>query len=162
MLNNVSLVGRLTKDPELIVVNEKSVVNFTLAVNRNYKDSSGETPADFIQCQAWDRPANFIGSYVKKGNLVSIVGSINTRTYEKDGSTRYVTEVNVSSVQQLERKSDSQVYKTAGEVKIAWTAEWDKRSPGLSADLKENLRKELEQKYQSIINKLESKKDLPF
>ena len=162
MLNVVALNGRLTKDPEVKVVAEKSVVNFTLAVNRNYKNKEGVVEADFIQCQAWDKPAEFIGSYVKKGNLVSIVGSIHTRTYEKDTVRHYVTEINVNSVQQLEKKKDSQSFASALDVKTAWTAEWDKRSPGLDVATKENLKKELVQKYQPIIDQLDKKNDMPF
>ena len=162
MLNVVALNGRLTKDPVIKIVGEKSVVNFTLAVNRNYKNKAGEVEADFIQCQAWDRPADFIGSYVKKGNLVSVVGSIGTRTYDKDDVRHYVTEINVSSVQQLERKAESQSYANGVDVKTAWTAEWDKRSPGLDSQGKDNLKKELAQKYQPIIDRLDKNNDVPF
>jgi single-strand DNA-binding protein len=161
MLNVVALNGRLTKDPEVKVVTEKSVVNFTLAVNRNYKNKDGEVEADFIQCQAWDKPAEFIGSYVKKGNLVSIAGSIHTRTYEKDAVRHYVTEINVNSVQQLEKKKDTEdaPLKTVSQLKEEQKAEWDKRSPGLDAQAKDNLKKELTQKYQPQIDALE---DNPF
>ena len=106
MLNNVSLVGRLTKDPETKVIgNGTAVCNFTLAVNRNFKNQAGEVEADFIQCQAWKTQAEFVGAYIKKGNLVSLTGSIATRNYEKDGITRYVTERNVNSIQSLEKKA---------------------------------------------------------
>jgi len=164
MLNNVSLVGRLTKDPEVKVIGQGTAVcNFTLAVNRNFKNDAGEVEADFIQCQAWKGQAEFIGSYLKKGNLISLTGSINTRTYEKDGITRYITEVNVNNVQSLEsKKSDTPQLNTVGEVKAAWTAEWDQRSVGLDAASKENLKKELAAKYQPQIDKLEQKTDLPF
>jgi len=162
MLNVVALNGRLTKDPVIKIVGEKSVVNFTLAVNRNYKND-GEVLADFIQCQAWGKPAEFIGSYVKKGNLVSVVGSIGTRNYDNDKGDRiYITEINVSSVQQLERKAESQSYANGVDVKTAWTAEWDKRSPGLDSQGKDNLKKELAQKYQPIIDRLDAKNDVPF
>lgn len=162
MLNVVCLNGRLTKDPEVKVVNGKSVVNFTLAVNRNYKNKDNEVEADFLLCQAWDKPAEFIGSYVKKGNLVSVLGSIHTRSYEKDSIMHYVTEINVSSVQQLEKKESTipTGKMTEPEIKSLWTAEWDKRSPGLSPDAKENLKKELAAKYQPMIDALGN--DMPF
>ena len=164
MLNNVSLVGRLTKDPEVKPVGENQVCNFTLAVNRDYKNKDGEIEADFIQCTAWGTPAKFIGSYVSKGQLVSVTGRIQSRTYEKDGITRYITEVNVNSVQSLEKAKQkvSEVlgtYHKVEEVQEAWTAEWDQRSPGLDPAAKENLKKELAAKYQPEIDRIS---DLPF
>ena len=163
MLNNVSLVGRLTKDPESKVIGQGTAVcNFTIAVNRNFKNQDGEVYADFIMCQAWKGQAEFIGSYIKKGNLVSLTGSIATRNYEKDGNRVYITEVNVNSIQSLEKKGDqvSTDFKTVGEVKVAWNDEWNKRGVGLTGDAKENLRKELAAKYQPLEDKL--KADLPF
>lgn len=165
MLNNVSLVGRLTKDPEVKVIGAGTAVcNFTLAVNRNYKDESGETQADFIQCQAWKKTAEFIGSYVKKGNLVSITGAINTRTYEKDGVTHYVTEVNVNQVNSLEKRQEKELdtMVTVEELKAAWTGEFNKRSVGLDSASKANLKKELTQKYQPQIDKIEESLKMPF
>ena len=162
MLNVVALNGRLTKDPEVKIVGEKSVVNFTIAVNRNYKAKSGEVEADFIMCQAWDKPAQFIGSYIKKGNLVSIVGNIQTRSYEKDDHRVYVTEVNVSQINSLEKKSDTASYATIEDVKAAWNDEWAIKSPGLDAATKDNLKKQLASKYQPIIDRLDQNNDAPF
>lgn len=163
MLNNVSLVGRLTKDPELKVIGEGTTVcNFTLAVNRPYKDKDGEQQCDFIQCQAWKKPAEFIGTYLNKGNLISITGAINTRTYEKDGEKKYVTEVNVNQVSSLEKKSDQEAaapLKTVNQLKEEQKNEWNKRSVGLDSTSKANLKKELVQKYQPQIDKIE---DNPF
>ena len=132
MLNNVSLVGRLTKDPGFKVIGDDTpVCNFTLAVNRPYKDKeTKESIADFIMCQAWKGQANFLNDYVKKGHLVAITGSINTRTYEKDGETKYVTEINVNSVTSLEKKSDSvasDTPKTLQQIKEEINLEFAKR-----------------------------------
>lgn len=165
MQNVVALVGRLTKDPEVKVIGEgTSVCNFTLAVNRPYKNKDGEHEADFIQCQAWKSQAEFIGSYMKKGNLIAINGSINTRTYDKDGVTKYITEVNVSQVQSLEKKdTNSQVAeKNSAQLKEQWTAEWNKRSVGLDPASSETLRKELATKYQPLVDAAEKKESLPF
>ena len=161
MINNVTLVGRITADPVTKVIGEgTSVVNFTLAVNRPYKDEIGEYQADFIMCQAWNQKAEFIGSYVKKGDLLGITGSINTRTYEKDEVTHYVTEVNVNHVQSLQSKKEAAPsFTTVEEVQDAWRAEWDKKSVGLDAKAKATLKKQLEAKYQPQIAALE---DLPF
>ena len=161
MLNNVSLVGRLTDDPKVKIIGEGTeVCNFTLAVNRSYKNASGEKECDFILMQAWKKQAEFIGTYLKKGNMVSITGAINTRTYEKNDVTHYVTEVNVNSVQSLEKKEDSdQEAQTEESIKKLWNDEWAKRSVGLDAASKKNLKKELAKKYQTQIDEIS---DLPY
>lgn len=167
MLNNVSLVGRLTKDPEVRTIGTEgtSVCNFTVAVNRPFKDADGEKVADFIQCQAWKKQAEFIGQYLVKGQLVAITGSIHTRTYEKaDQSTAYVTEVNVDQIQSLEKR-ESQV--TEESIKAEWKKEWDEKSPSLKGLAKDKLKKDLEAKYQPRIDVLTTsvekpKEDLPF
>ena len=163
MQNVVALVGRFTKDPEVKVIGEKAtaVCNFTLAVNRPYKNEAGEHEADFIQCQAWKHQAEFIGKYMAKGNLVSINGSINTRTYEVEGVTKYVTEVNVNQVQSLEKKTDTVTdgKETIESIQKQRDDEWAKRSVGMDAASKSSLKKELVAKYQPRLDKLD---DNPF
>lgn len=104
MINNVTLCGRITKDVELRVTQSGiSVTQFTLAINRIFKNENGETQADFIQCVAWRHSAEFMKKYVKKGNLLGVTGRIQTRTYEdSEGRTVYVTEVVCDTVQLLE------------------------------------------------------------
>ena len=105
MVNNVVLVGRITRDPEVRNVNGVNTVSFTLAIDRNYKSQNGDTPADFVPCVAWRYQADFISNYVKKGNMLSVVGSIQTRQYtDQQGQTRYVTEVRVDNVSNLTPK----------------------------------------------------------
>jgi single-strand DNA-binding protein len=105
MINNVTLVGRLTKDPELrYTPSGDAVANFTLAVNRTFKNAQGEQEADFIMCQVWRKPAENVANYLKKGSLAGVTGSIRTRNYDKDGQRVYVTEVHCESVQFLEPK----------------------------------------------------------
>lgn len=161
MLNNVSLVGRLTKDPEVRKIGSEntSVCNFTVAVNRPFKDENGEKVADFIGCQAWKSQADFIGKYLVKGQLVAITGSIHTRTYEKaDQTTAYVTEVNVNSIQSLERRESGE---TEESIKNEWKKEWDEKSPSLKGLEKDKLKKVLQAKYQPRIDALvESAKTL--
>lgn len=96
-LNKWIGMGRLTAKPELKTTpGGKSVVTFTLAVDRNYKSQNGEQEADFPQLVAWDKTAEFISRYFDKGSLISIVGAIQTRSYvAQDGSKRFVTEVKV-------------------------------------------------------------------
>lgn len=102
-MNNVSLIGRLTKDvEERRTQNGTAVVSFTLAVDRRKK----EDDADFIPCIAWDKAAETIAKYVHKGDLFGVTGYIQTRSYEKDGRMNYVTEVVTTSFQFLERKRE--------------------------------------------------------
>ena len=102
-MNNVVLVGRLTRDPELRTTgNGTSVTTFTLAVDRQYgKDKQ----ADFISCVAWKKNAEFAQQYGSKGRMVGLTGSIHTRHYTgKDGKEVYVTEVWANSVSFLDSR----------------------------------------------------------
>lgn len=102
-MNNVSLIGRLTKDvEERRTQNGTPVVSFTLAVDRRKKEDG----ADFINCIAWDKAAETIARYVHKGDLFGVTGYIQTRNYEKDGRMNYVSEVVTTSFQFLERKRE--------------------------------------------------------
>lgn len=107
MLNRVVLVGRITKDPELRTTQSNiSVVAFTLAVNRPFMDQQGERQADFIQCVVWRKQAENLAKYVRKGMLLGVDGRIQTRTYEAETGTRYITEVVCDSVQFLESRQN--------------------------------------------------------
>lgn len=110
MINNVTLVGRLTKQPELkYTQNGTAIVQFTLAVNRSFKNKDGEYEADFIMCQAWRKLAEIIGGYGQKGMLVGVTGSIQTRNYENNEGRRvYITEINVDTFKMLESKNSNQ------------------------------------------------------
>lgn len=104
-MNNVSLIGRLTKDvEERRTQNGTHVVSFTLAVDRRKKEDG----ADFIHCIAWDKAAETIAKYVHKGDLFGVTGYIQTRNYEKYGRMNYFTEVVTTSFQFLERKREMQ------------------------------------------------------
>lgn len=108
-MNRVVLVGRLTKDPELrYTPNGVAVTNFTLAVNRNFTNQQGEREADFINIVVWNKRAENVAEYLKKGSLAGIDGRIQTRSYENNQGRRvYVTEVVAESVQFLEPKNAS-------------------------------------------------------
>lgn len=97
-MNNVSLLGRLTKDTELRYTQSNTAVcSFTLAVDRRFK-SEGQPTADFINCQAWGKTAEFVSTYFEKGSMIGAIGRIQTRNYEdRDGKKVYVTEVVVES-----------------------------------------------------------------
>lgn len=100
MINQVTLVGRLTKDPELRYTMEgKSVLNITLALNRHYKNAEGEYDADFVLCTLWNKTAENTAKYCSKGSIIGVTGKIQTRNYEgNDGKRVYVTEVVADSV----------------------------------------------------------------
>ena len=108
MFNLVVLTGRLTADPELkTTANGLSVTTFSIAVDRRYR-SGEERQTDFISIVAWRQTAEFVSKYFKKGSLIGIEGSIQTRRYQdKDGNNRNVFEVVANNVQFVESKRDS-------------------------------------------------------
>lgn len=108
MINQVTLVGRLTKDPELKVTPEgTSVVNVTLAVSRNFRNQQGEIEADFVQCTLWRKMAENLSLYCKKGALIGITGRIHTRSYDsQEGKKKYVTEVIAETLKFLDTKKE--------------------------------------------------------
>lgn len=108
MFNLVVLTGRLTADPELkTTANGIPVTTFSIAVNRNYR-AGEEQQTDFINVVAWRQRAEFITKYFKKGNLIGIEGSIQTRRYQdKNGNNRTAFEVIVNNAQFVESKRDS-------------------------------------------------------
>ena len=108
MLNNVVLVGRLTKDAELRYTQSNvAVATFTLAVNRTFKSENGEREADFINCVMWRKQAENLANWAKKGALIGITGRIQTRTYDnQQGQRVYVTEVVAENFQLMESRKD--------------------------------------------------------
>lgn len=104
-MNRFIGVGRLTKDPELKVTQANiSFVNFTLAINRPFKNESGESEADFINCIVWRKSAENLAQYQVKGNLIGVEGRLQTRTYESESGTRYIVEVVADNVEYLSTK----------------------------------------------------------
>jgi len=116
MINNVTLVGRLTKDPDLrYTTSGTGVATFTLAVNRNFTNHSGEREADFINCVIWRKPAETLANYAKKGVLIGVTGRIQTRSYDnQQGQKVYVTEVIADNFQLLESKKADSSQNTQG------------------------------------------------
>ncbi len=108
MFNLVVLTGRLTADPELKTTpNGISVTTFSIAVDRRYR-SGEERQTDFINIVAWRSSAEFITKYFKKGSLIGIEGSIQTRRYQdKNGNNRTAFEVVANNVQFVESKRDN-------------------------------------------------------
>ena len=94
-MNKALLIGRLTKDPELRATSTgRNVCQFSIAVNRNFTNANGEREADFINCVVWDKQAENLVKYQKKGNQIAVDGRIQTRNWDDDqGQKHYVTEV---------------------------------------------------------------------
>ncbi len=106
-MNKVFLIGRLTRDPELRYTgNNTAVASFSIAVNRNFTNQSGEREADFINIVVWRKQAENVKNYLTQGSQVAIDGRIQVRNYEtEDGQKRYVTEVIADNVEFLGSKN---------------------------------------------------------
>lgn len=94
MLNQVVIVGRLVRDPEVKETESgKKVSNITLAVPRSYKNADGEYDTDFVDCTLWNSVASNTSEYCHKGDIVGVKGKIETEMYEKDGENRKSTSI---------------------------------------------------------------------
>lgn len=123
MINKVILAGRMTKEPELRKTqSNKSVLNFTVACNRKFKNENGESEADFINCIAWGQSAEYLSGYAHQGDLIGVEGSIQTRNYDGQNGRVYVTEVICDNVCILSRKMNEEVKS----VKLVSNSNWDK------------------------------------
>jgi len=110
-MNKVVLTGRITKDPE-IRYTQTGMPNlrFSLAVDRQTRDASGNRTADFISCVAFSQQADFISRFVKKGNMLAIEGRIQTGQFQgQDGQTRYTTDVVIERIENLSPREQNQV-----------------------------------------------------
>lgn len=109
-MNNVTLVGNLTKDAELkFTSNGSAVASFTLAVSRAFKNANGEKETDFINCVVWRKQAEVLAEYTGKGSKLAVRGRMQVRNYEnKEGTRVYVTEVVVEEFTFLDSKKDKQ------------------------------------------------------
>jgi single-strand DNA-binding protein len=106
MINQVTLVGRLTKDPELKTTTDGTpVTQVTLAVSRHFRNHNGEIDADFVSCTLWKKTAENTVEYCRKGSVVGITGRLQTRNYEnREGKKVYVTEVVTEAIRYLSPK----------------------------------------------------------
>ena len=109
-MNNVILTGRITRDPELRYTQAGvPSVNFSIAVDRQFKDAMGNRQADFINCVAWRNQADFISRYIRKGYMLCVQGRLQSRSYQgQDNQTHYVTEVVCESVENMTPRQDNQ------------------------------------------------------
>ncbi len=106
-VNRIFLIGRLARDPDLRYVSSgQPVANFTLAVDRPFKNGQGERETDFIGIVAWRKSAELVTQHLSKGRLVAVEGRLQVRTYEaRDGTERKVAEVVADRIQFLDRKN---------------------------------------------------------
>ena len=109
-MNNVSLTGRITRDPEVKYTNSGTAcLSFNVAVDK-MPDANGNKQANFIPCVAWGSTAKFIGDYVKKGNMLSVTGEIQTRSYQdKNNETKIVVEVLANRVENLSPRPQEKI-----------------------------------------------------
>ncbi len=126
MINNITIMGRLTATPELkTTLSGVSVTSFAVAVDRKYTPSGQERQTDFIDCVAWRNTAEFISKYFKKGEMIAIEGELQTRMYEdKHGNKRKAVEVVVSNVSFCGSKQQSAEEKPS-EAPNEYPAEFD-------------------------------------
>ncbi|HCT0478385.1 TPA: single-stranded DNA-binding protein [Staphylococcus pseudintermedius] len=109
MINNVTLVGRLTRDPNIRTTQSGVTVGqFSLAVDRPFTNQNGEKEADFPNVVVFRKQAELVGKYLSKGRMCGVVGRLQTRKYDKDGQTVFVTEVVADSVQFLDSGNNHQ------------------------------------------------------
>lgn len=99
-MNVCMFVGRVANDPELKEMSDGNAkCDFRIAVQRDYKDQSGNRPADFIQCVSWRQKAEFIHKFIHKGDMIAVKGSLQNRSYQaQDGTPRYVSEIIVDKI----------------------------------------------------------------
>ena len=111
MINSVTLIGRLVNDSELrYTANEKAVGNFTLAINRRYKNEKGEYDTDFIKCTIFGKSAEALNKYAHKGDLIGAEGSVQIRHYkDKEGNDRTSTEILVEKITFVQTKKETVV-----------------------------------------------------
>lgn len=109
MLNRIILIGRLTRDPDLrYTTNGIAVCNFTLAVDRKFKNAQGEKETDFFDIQAWRKLGELCANYLTKGKLAAVDGEVHIRTYDgQDGQKRRAIEVQADNVRFLSPKGES-------------------------------------------------------
>lgn len=110
MINNVVLVGRLTRDADLRYTGSgTAVASFTVAVDRPFTNAQGERETDFVSCVVWKKPAENLANFTRKGSMIAVAGRIQTRNYTgNDGKKVYVTEVVAENIQYLDSKKTNE------------------------------------------------------
>ena len=114
-MNHVSMIGRLTKTPDIKqTTSGKNVCSFTVAVNRRFKDAQGNALTDFFTVVAWGKLAELCGRYLDKGRKCCVMGELQNRSYEtRDGTKRTITEIVAEQVEFLTLRTDAALSETA-------------------------------------------------
>lgn len=111
-MNQIILSGRVSQKQELKTLGgDLKVINFNIAVSREYKDKTGEVPTDFFEVTVWRKSADFVDQYVSVGDLVGVVGKVQKRSYDKDGQKVWVVDVVADRVELLHKKETKQEVK---------------------------------------------------
>ena len=120
MLNNITLIGRLTRDPDLKYTESGiAVVNFSLAVERSFTNKQGEREVDFIDIVVWRKQAESCANHLGKGRLVAVEGRLQIRSYEtNEGQKRKVAEVVANNVRFLDWPKDSKKNDNGGQQSV--------------------------------------------
>ena len=114
-MNKVFMIGNLSKDVDLRTTQSgKAVATLTVAVNRRFKGQDGEKVTDFFTVVAWNQLGEMCGKYLAKGKKVAVSGELQTRSYDKDGTKRYVTEIIADEVEFLTPREKQDESPTAG------------------------------------------------
>jgi single-strand DNA-binding protein len=110
MINNITIIGRLVRDPELRYTgNSTAVASFTVAVERPFTNAQGEKETDFVSCVVWKKPAENLANFTRKGSLIAVAGRIQTRNYtNNEGRKIYITEVVAENIQYLDSKKTNE------------------------------------------------------
>ena len=119
--NQTTLIGRLTRDPEMKTLSDIQKTWFTLAVDRSYTKDDGERDTDFFQVVVWGKLAEICKNYLQKGRLVLVEGQFQNRSYDKNGQKNYVTELIADKMQMMDfqRKEKPSESEVAPELKVA-------------------------------------------
>ncbi|MCG7340021.1 single-stranded DNA-binding protein [Staphylococcus sp. ACRSN] len=104
MINNIVIVGRLTKDPQIYEKEGRKLATFCVAVNRNYKDKEQNTICDYLYCKAFGKLATNIERYTNQGSLVGITGQMQSSKYSKEGQTHFVSEIFVETIKFMSKR----------------------------------------------------------
>lgn len=108
MINKCIFIGNMGQDPEIRTTGDSKVANFSIGVNKTWKDKNGEkqTRTEWVRCTAWRQLAEIAEKWLRKGQQVYVEGELETRSYEKDGQTHYTTAINLETIKILGFKKD--------------------------------------------------------
>ncbi|MGW8049337.1 single-stranded DNA-binding protein [Staphylococcus shinii] len=109
MINNIVIVGRLTKDPKIYEKEGSKLATMCVAITRNYRDQEQNTICDYLYCKAVGKIANNIELYLNKGSLVGITGRMQSRKYEKEGQMHFVSELFIETIKFMSPRNKDEV-----------------------------------------------------